>query len=53
MTPWEPESEAAHRQANRVRNMALAAGCIPPLGWEEGEIDDPAARPAPRYGKSG
>lgn len=53
MTPWVPEGEAARRQAHRVRTAALAAGYIPPLGWEEGQIDDPAARPAPRYGKPG
>ena len=53
MTPWEPEGEAERLEADRVRAKAAAAGLIPPLGWEEGELDDPAAEPAPRYRSGG
>jgi hypothetical protein len=33
--------------SQRARNRASTLGYIPPLGWAEGTIDDPHARPAP------
>lgn len=34
------------RAASRARNYARARGWVPPLAWDDDEIDDPAGRPA-------
>lgn len=31
--------------SDRVRVRAINAGCVPPLAWDDDQIDDPAARP--------
>ncbi|MEU4391628.1 hypothetical protein [Kribbella sp. NPDC023855] len=46
-----PPPETTHRErcsATRARNMAQARGWVPPLAWDDEQLDDPAAQPAGR-----
>lgn len=44
----EPECRSAQERlaVTRARRFAAARGWVPPLGWDEGAIDDPAAVPS-------
>lgn len=41
---WDQRSPGAH--ARRMANLALRKGWVPPLGWDDDCIDDPAASPS-------
>lgn len=48
MTPYRPETPRARRDAGMTARNARRHGFAPPLAWEDGTIDDPAAKPVPR-----
>jgi len=54
---WDASpDESTHRgriSASRARNYARERGWPPPLGWDEPEIDDPAAGPAEGWRRGG
>lgn len=46
------DQRPAGRYPVKVRNIAAARGWVPPLAWDDDEIDDPAAKPhQPRAGR--
>jgi hypothetical protein len=46
---WDqPPPESTHRDkiaASRARNVARTKGWLPPMAWDDNEIDDPTVRP--------
>jgi DNA-binding CsgD family transcriptional regulator/DNA-binding Xre family transcriptional regulator len=46
MQPRSADDHPTRININRARHSAAAAGWVPPLAWDDEDIDDPAARPA-------
>lgn len=44
--PQQGTDQRSRISANRARNYARSQGWVPPLAWDDGTIDDPAAKPA-------